>query len=1487
MDARRKTALAAALLLTLMLSSFLPGVALAQDPPTIVLTRPQRGRGTIDTTPSFHWASDGTGTLNHTLYVDTDADPYSGGDSYDVGASEAYTPTVDLIPGTTYYWGVAVTDDKGTTRSAVQSFTVLNQGQGGRIDSGIDNAHSVSDSIGGPVDIRLADLDGDGDLDMVAASRPDNAVFWYENTDGAGTFGPAQVITTHAVQATRVQIGDLDGDGDLDVVSASAGDDKIAWYANDGTGSFGAQQVITANAAGAQDVVLSDLDGDGDLDVVTASFYDDTIAWHENEGGGSFSGRIVVSAGSLSGPTAVNAADLNGDGSRDIIAFSKMDGRLVWYPNDGVGGFGAAQEVDAVGWDTGDNVEAADLDGDGDLDLLLSPHDVRWYENADGAGSFGAAQTFYFGTDFSVGHGEKAVAADLDGDGDPDVLSSGPGPHPCGGRWHRNDGTGNFDTNRLVVYYGTIGSRTIVRAGDIDGDGDLDVVTTSRLNRRIDWYENRYGAAPFVVDGVPDQTANVGVPYTHTIPDDAFDDLDDGGSLVYTATLAGGSPLPGWLTFDPGTDTFSGTPAAGDVGSLAIEVTAEDTDSLTGSDTFSLAVIDASGAPATQVTHTGDSGDGSLRQVVADAAAGDTITFAPELSGNTITFASGIMGEGSPAIKIDKSLTIDGDLDDDGRPDITLSGNQEYALFLIDDDDGACADVILDGLVLTDGKVADKFANNFGTVTSFENLEMRNCVIRDSSVPSLGSAIFALDGETVLYGCEVKNNVNRLTRLAHAGTLTFSGTRAEVVDCNIHGNSGYYLYGGGISARCELTVQGTTIRNNLSMFGESKYLQPALQSSGGGGIYFNDGDGNLTIEDSTIAGNIVAVGLGGGGVCAYDAAAVTIRDSRIADNYSPGNGGLKVIGGELTLERSTISGNTCSGVQTFMWGGGNVDYHGAGIWLDNVGSATIDSCTISDNMTPEITGVDESPVRPKYYPADITGYAGGGSGIYGSVGTLTLRNSTISGNTTYAGLGAVHRADTGGWQVYKIAPPTPGGLYLESGDAIIHNCTFAGNAGGGVVVQNGTYTIESSIFSGNIQSGIGEATAVDIAQTGGTLTATNSLVESANGGHGVIDGTDGNIVGVDPLLGDLADNGGPTLTHALLDGSPAIDAIPLANCAVDVDQRGVTRPRPVGGDCDMGAYEAWDPVLTVEKTGDGGGTVTSDPPGIDCGATCTHTFTFQTQVTLTATADADAAFAGWSGACSGTDLTTTVTMGEDKTCTATFNLKPGIIIVEKQTDPDGASGTFNFTDDIGTPLTFSLSDDQTRSFTEVVPGTYAITETNPAPTFDLTDVTCSDADSTGDEGTGVATVSLQPGETVTCTFTNTRQFTLTVKKAGTGTGTVTSDPAGINCGAECRETYDIDTIVTLTATPDGDSVFAGWSGDCSGTDSTTTVTMDADKTCTATFNFKRPVGGIVVPVNKLGLLALRLRSGQAPWMGLVALASFAALTVVVVRRRRR
>ena len=130
---------------------------------------------------------------------------------------------------------------------------------------------------------KRQDLDGDGDADVLSASANDDKIAWYENL-GGGSFGVQQVITTSAAGAWSVHAADLDGDGDADVLSASDYDNKIAWYENLGGGSFGPQQVITTNVFWATSVYATDLDGDGDADVLSASYDDDKIAWYENLG---------------------------------------------------------------------------------------------------------------------------------------------------------------------------------------------------------------------------------------------------------------------------------------------------------------------------------------------------------------------------------------------------------------------------------------------------------------------------------------------------------------------------------------------------------------------------------------------------------------------------------------------------------------------------------------------------------------------------------------------------------------------------------------------------------------------------------------------------------------------------------------------------------------------------------------------------------------------------------------------------------------------------------------------------------------------------------------------------------------------------------------------------------------------------------------------------------------------------------------------------
>jgi hypothetical protein len=248
----------------------------------------------------------------------------------------------------------------------------------------------VQSETNGPTSVYAADLDGDGDLDVLSASGGDDKIAWYAN-DGSGHFGPQQVITT-AWGRTCAYAADLDGDGDLDVLSASAAyteglcyDSEIAWHANDGSGHFALQQVITTAACGVQSVHATDLDGDGDLDALSAFFHvapggslTSTIVWHANDGLGHFGPQQGI-AREGRWACCVYGTDLDGDGDVDVLSGGS---RIAWYVNDGSGHFGSQQAITTVAF--GANcVYAADLDGDGDLDVLSASLDgkIAWYEN--------------------------------------------------------------------------------------------------------------------------------------------------------------------------------------------------------------------------------------------------------------------------------------------------------------------------------------------------------------------------------------------------------------------------------------------------------------------------------------------------------------------------------------------------------------------------------------------------------------------------------------------------------------------------------------------------------------------------------------------------------------------------------------------------------------------------------------------------------------------------------------------------------------------------------------------------------------------------------------------------------------------------------------------------------------------------------------------------------------------------------------------------
>jgi hypothetical protein len=341
--------------------------------------------------------------------------------------------------------------------------------------------------------VFAADVDGDDDIDVLSAEsfeRDTDIIAWFEN-DGSGNF-TGRVIRNDADDVRRVHAADVDGDDDIDVLSAEEDDDDIFWYENDGNDnpSF-TDRRITSNADGATSVFTADVDGDGATDVLSAAENGSgSIDWYENDGTSnpSFTTRNI---GSLSGATSVYAADLDGDGDPDVIAGNWDNNetpKVVWYENkvDADGSFGPAQTILSTSGNESDqrDVHAADVDGDGDTDVLSASHQndaINWYEN-DGSGNF---TTHNITT--SADDARGVYTADVDGDGHTDVVSASSVDDKIA--WYENDGASDPSFTAHTITTDALSARGVY-AADVDGDGHTDVLSASYDDNTVAWYEN-------------------------------------------------------------------------------------------------------------------------------------------------------------------------------------------------------------------------------------------------------------------------------------------------------------------------------------------------------------------------------------------------------------------------------------------------------------------------------------------------------------------------------------------------------------------------------------------------------------------------------------------------------------------------------------------------------------------------------------------------------------------------------------------------------------------------------------------------------------------------------------------------------------------------------------------------------------------------------------------------------------------------------------
>jgi hypothetical protein len=222
-------------------------------------------------------------------------------------------------------------------------------------------------------------------MDIVSASHIDDTIAWYENDGAADPTWTARNIATDANGAVDVEIADMDGDGDLDIISGSRLDDTVAWYENDGAvdPSWTARDIDTSGDW-VRDVHIGDLDGDGDLDIVVASRNDDTISWYENTCDGSdplvldLDGDGIELLGLGAGVTF----DVNADGALESTGWVGPDDGLLAMDLDGSGQIENMSEVFSEVFNGGNYTDsvAALASLDTNNDQVISAEDTQFDE---------------------------------------------------------------------------------------------------------------------------------------------------------------------------------------------------------------------------------------------------------------------------------------------------------------------------------------------------------------------------------------------------------------------------------------------------------------------------------------------------------------------------------------------------------------------------------------------------------------------------------------------------------------------------------------------------------------------------------------------------------------------------------------------------------------------------------------------------------------------------------------------------------------------------------------------------------------------------------------------------------------------------------------------------------------------------------------------------------------------------------------------------
>jgi hypothetical protein len=351
-------------------------------------------------------------------------------------------------------------------------------------------SHLISDATQSTESLYIIDLDNDGDQDILgAAAEYDHDVIWWRNDGGDPVQWTKIIIDGNFQGAGAIYAADLNNDSLTDIIAGAKLGNQVAWWENGGGNPVNwTKRVIQFSYIFPHELFATDLNLDGNMDILAASSGLNEITWWENCGGNPVIWTRQVISQNFPQAKSVHCGDFNNDGLPDVVGASLTGNQIFWWKNNGGIPIQWSEYPVTANLAGAHRVQAIDLDKDGRVDILGTGYyanEIAWWRNEGADPIIWTKQVIASNFPRAC----VALAIDLDNDNRIDVI----GTSQNGNRveWWRNEGGDPIAWTKYTID-GDFYRVWPLCAGDLDRDGDIDVVAASGVegNYEVRWYEN-------------------------------------------------------------------------------------------------------------------------------------------------------------------------------------------------------------------------------------------------------------------------------------------------------------------------------------------------------------------------------------------------------------------------------------------------------------------------------------------------------------------------------------------------------------------------------------------------------------------------------------------------------------------------------------------------------------------------------------------------------------------------------------------------------------------------------------------------------------------------------------------------------------------------------------------------------------------------------------------------------------------------------------